>query len=322
MDKQSFLVLLQENHTRVSNFFSYEVETSIRLAITVHYTFAKQSFDAIEFSKVITHRQAPTKLTMLEYLTSRRCEAAIQYKLATYLALHNHYEEELKRLEMNERLLVTAGFRRSPYVDLSSLFLTDAAHAKRAVYLYQEMRKHHVFLTGKDDIPYAVLLTKNPCTIQLQAKTMRMYYDALVKKGLKQGGRLQTMAQLLTLYDEQFQPLLVEYVMMLESTFTAYATNIKKQYYPYIALLALTATDTVKIEHIILLTKELQALEVFHSAPDDAFTTAVHFIMYELIEAQLVHATNAPLLLEALSVSDFLMDLMLFRGFDILDFLS
>ena len=51
--------------------------------------------------------------------------------------------------------------------------------AEQAKKLYDEMKKHHFFLTSDDDYAYAVLLGKRGLNPVDHAKSMRTYYDAL-----------------------------------------------------------------------------------------------------------------------------------------------
>ncbi|MER1987829.1 MAG: DUF4003 family protein [Solibacillus sp.] len=320
---QPLITLLEENYTRISNFLGYEVEAAICIPLAVQYTLAGKYFNGLEFEQLKRHLARPQKQSLLQWLTDFSRSQALHYKLVTYFVLHTNREEEYVRVVKGERLLEEAGFNRSHYQSIAALFLLDDKHAKRAKLLHEEMKRHHYFLTGKDDIPYAVLLTRKEGNITKQAETIRHYYDVLQENGFKKGDSLQAMTQLLTLYSEDVEETLMEYVQAICTMLEENGIDVKKRHYPYIALLALTGTTTVQLQEMIALTKQLQQLNLFEAEPVYALLIAIYYLIYQMQDTkQLVHLTDVSLLLDALTVSDLLWDFTFFFGFDILDLLT
>lgn len=321
MDKLNFLSLLQQNYDRISNFFGYDKATAIRIPLAVQYTFSRETFSGVAFEKNVEKIQKENaKQSFVELITTFSSTSTLSYKLAAYLVLHKTSQKEVERLIENGQYLVAAGFKKSPYQNIAAVFLNDAAHAKRAKKLHEEMRKHHYFLTGKDDIPYAVLLTKDLADAQVQAQTMRTYYDHLINQGFKGGDSLQAACQLLTLYNEQFQPEFVDYISAIKAALASKEILVKKRHYPYLAVLALTASTTAIVENIADMTKALSTLKMYQGDHVYPLMTAIHYVVHEMIEAEkLVQLTDISSLMQALDVSDFLLDFTFFFGLDILD---
>lgn len=324
MDKQNELALLEQNYKQITNFLGYDYAVSIRIPLAVQYTFSRETFSGVAFEKIVKELQkGDTKKFFTESLLTLSKTSTLSYKLAAHLALHATPYEEATRLLTNDGYLLQEGFKKSPYNKIASIFLTDAAHAQRAKKLHEEMRKHHYFLTGKDDIPYAVLLTKENTNIKLQAQTMRDYYDQLAQRGFKIGDSLQATTQLLTLYNEQFQPMLVDYIVALQEKLISFEITIKKRHYPYLAVLALTGATTDVVAEIAVLFKQLSALKMFKGEKEYIIMTAIQFIIRDMMEAgQLVHLTDISLIMRAVEANGLLMDFTFSFGIELLDFLN
>lgn len=316
---QSFITLIEENEMRVSNFLGHEIDAAIRIPLATQYALAGKNFDGLAFEALKQQLKRPQKLSLLGWLTDFSRSTTLHYKLITYFALHPNREKEYERVIQGERMLEEAGFLRSHYQSIAALFLVDAAHARRAKLLHAEMKRHHYFLTGKDDIPYAVLLTKETGNIEQQAKTMRYYYDMLQENGFKKGESLQTMTQLMTLYADNVEETLLSYIQVIAAKLEE-VVPVKKRHYTYIALLALIGTTTAQLQAVIELTEQLQQLAMFKTEPVYALIIAIYYSVYQMKEMeQLVHLTDVSLLLDALTASDLLWDFAIFHGFDILD---
>lgn len=324
MEKQQFLSRLKQNYERVSNFFGYEIATSIRIPLAVQYTFSRETFSGIHYENTLKKLQKETpKQTFMQFISNVSNKSILSAKIETYLVLHENPQQEIERLVKNEKILEKAGFKNSSYQNIAAIFLQDEAHAKRAKVLHEEMRKYHYFLTGKDDIPYAVLLTKDGTNIQVQAQTMRIYYDKLAKRGFKSGQNLQAMSQLLTLYNEQFQPVIANYVAAIKVALEEKQIHVKKSHYTYLALLALTGTNEELIGEIVQLTELFLTSEPFITDKVYALMTAIHYIIHEQVEAQqIMQLTELGLLLQAMELSDFLLDFTINFSFDLFDFFT
>ncbi|WP_339196609.1 DUF4003 family protein [Solibacillus sp. FSL R5-0449] len=321
MDQTAFIQLLKNNNERMELFFGSDVQSNARIPLAVQFTFSRETFNGPLFEKNVKgiHSQK-SKQSFFEFFSTPSNKSVLTYKMLGHFVLHPQPEQELHRVRSNEKALLSAGFKSSGYLHIASLFLTDEAHAKRAKILHNEMKKHHYFLTGKDDIPYAVLLTKKQSNPVNLAETMRKYYDALHSEGFKNGDALQAMTQLLSLYDEEFQPVLTEYVVAMRQSFINSGVKVKKRFYPYIALLAVAGATSEVVDEIVEMERMLAKLSMFMGMQPYALMVAVQFVLKNLIENDTLSNFNDSLLfMQALTMSDYIGDLPFLLAIDILD---
>lgn len=321
MDQKTFIQLLKHNYERMELFFGSDLSNKIKIPLAVQFTFSRETFNGTQFEANVKkiHNQKPRQ-TFTEFFSTTTNSSTLTYKILAHVILHTEPEQELQRLISNEKVLINAGFKNSAYQNIAALFLTDGAHAIRAKDLHDEMKKHHFFLTGKDDIPYAVLLMNQQKNPEKLAQTMRQYYDVLMKTGFKSGDALQAMSQLLTLYNEVYEPVLVDYIVAIKQSFTEHNIKVKKKYYPYLALLALAAATSEVVDEIIEMKKDLVKLAMYAGEQEYALMTATQFILQNLIENdQLADFKDSLLFMQALGVSDFINDVTFFVALDILD---
>ena len=321
MDKKHFITSLQQNYDSMSLFFSADITTAIKVPLAVQYSFSRETFNGMQFEAQMKNLQRKAvKQSLVEFLSTVSTKSALSYKVATHLILHDQPKEEIKRIGQNEAYLEAAGFTSCTYQSIAAIFLIDEAHAKRAKQLHSEMKKQHQFLTGKDDIPYAILLTQEQADTKLQAQTMRRYYDALVQQDFKRGDALQAMSQLLTLYGLQFEPLLVDYAVAIHAYLKRENEKIRRNFYPFIAMLALAGANEDVLGDISTLNRELKQLSMFALEPWLALMTAMQFVLQQLIENDHLQQFNDSLLfLQALNMSDFLHDASFTIAFNIFD---
>lgn len=323
MDQTAFIQLLNYNNERMELFFGADVPSTARIALAVQFTFSRETFNGPVFErdvKDLHDNNGKSKQTFFEFFSTPSNKSVLTYKMLAHFALHPQPEQELHRLKLNEKALMNAGIKNSGYQQIAALFLQDEAHAGKAKVLHDEMKKHHFFLTGKDDIPYAVLLTKKQKDPAKLARTMRKYYDALHGKGFKNGDALQAMTQLLPLYDEEFQPVLVDYVVAMKESFINKSVKVKKKFYPYLALLALVGATSEVVGEIIEMEKALVRLPMFMDMQPYALMTAAQYVLKKLIENDMLATFNDSLLfMQALEMSDYIGNIPFLLAFDILD---
>ena len=321
MEKATFITNLEQNFERISLFFGLGLPTNIQIPLAVQFTFSRETFNGIQFEAKLKKLQIDhSKQTLLEFFSNVSNQSVLSYKIFAHLTLHKEPEQELMRLKTNEQTLLEVGFKNSTYQKIAALYLEDATHAKRAKQLHDEMKKLHPFLTGKDDIPYTVLLTAQQANANEQAKTMRRYYDFLTKHNFKKGDALQAMTQLLTLYSAQYEQVLADYVVAMKETFTKRNLKVKKKLYPYIALLALAGATTEVINEIAEIQVSLHQLKMFSTEPQYALMTAAQFVLHDLIEHEKLNDFKESILfIQALDMSNFLSDINLLVALEILD---
>lgn len=321
MDQTAFIQLLKNNNERMELFFGAGVQSNARIPLAVQFTFSRETFNGPLFEGNVKdiHSQK-SKQSFFEFFSTPSNKSVLTYKMLTHFLLHPQPEQELYRVSLNEKALLNAGFKSSGYKRIAALFLIDEAHAKKAKIFHDEMKKYHFFLTGKDDIPYAVLLTKKQNNPVKLAGTMRKYYDALHGNGFKKGDALQAMTQLLPLYDGEFQPVLVDYVVAMKQSFINRGVKVKKRFYPYLALLALAGAETEVVDEIVEMEQRLVKLPMFVDMQAYALMTAAQYVLKSLMENNMLSDFNDSLLfMQALAMSDYIGDIPFLLAFDILD---
>lgn len=321
MDQTAFIQLLKNNNERMELFFGADVQSNARIPLAVQFTFSRETFNGPLFEKKVKdiHSQK-SKQSFFEFFSTPSNKSVLTYKMLAHFVLHPQPEQELQRVRLNEKALLNAGFKSSGYQRIAALFLMDEAHAKKAKILHDEMKRYHFFLTGKDDIPYAVLLMKKQSDPVKLAETMRKYYDTLHGKGFKNGDALQAMTQLLPLYDEEFQPVLVDYVVAMKQSFINSGVKVKKRFYPYLALLALAGATSEVVGEIVEMERSLVKLPMFMDLQAYALMTAGQYVLKSFIENDMLSDFNDSLLfMQALAMSDYIGDIPFLLAFDILD---
>ncbi|MEK5078624.1 DUF4003 family protein [Solibacillus sp. FSL W7-1436] len=321
MDRTAFIQLLKNNNERMELFFGSDVQSNARIPLAVQFTFSRETFNGPLFERNVKdiHNQK-SKQSFFEFFSTPSNKSVLTYKMLAHFVLYPQPEQELQRVELNEKALLNAGFKSSGYQRIAAIFLMDEAHAKSAKILHDEMKKHHYFLTGKDDIPYAVLLTKKQGDPVKLAETMRKYYDALHSKDFKNGDALQAMTQLLPLYDEEFQPVLVDYVVAMKQSFINSGVKVKKSFYPYLALLALAGATSEVVGEIVEMEHALIKLPMFNEMQAYALMTAAQYVLKNLVENDTLSEFNDSLLfMQALAISDYIGDVPILLAIDILD---
>lgn len=115
------------------------------------------------------------------------------------------FSDEVERIEA---LFKEAGMKRgSVYSQLAALLLllngrargrdVDAALVARYGALYREMKSHHGFLTGQDDLPACALLAREDGTPQELAARCERFYDGLRDLGFRRGNALQGVSHIM-----------------------------------------------------------------------------------------------------------------------------
>ena len=311
METSAFIDHLQANYDRVFNYLGGGTKPDILIGLASKYTLAGATYSGVVFQRFVDdlHHKS-TEDSWLSTFNNITTVSNLGYKVAAHILLHPESERQLERLGQNERYLQEAGFKKNTYRTIAALLVLDQAHVKRARLLYDEMHKFHPLLTGKDDIPFAVLLTTDAeQDIVTRAATMNRYYEQLKVNGFKIGDTLQALSQLLTMYSVHYEPNLVPYVTQLKKEFEQHQIKVKKMHYPYIGLLALVATDTELVRDIVALYKELSAMKMFNGVKELAFTVAIQKQIQQLQEVkETITLTDFPKLTQALEHADLALD--------------
>lgn len=280
-----FIQMLEQNYTKVFNYTGGHPDLRIVASLAAQYTYAGRTYSGVE------HQTVMDKMTSGEpkFRVFRPCSnnMGLLYKVAANLVLQGNMEENTKVVEERDTLLGERGFVRSPYRVISSFFVKDKAHADRAKRLYDEMNKHHPILTRKSDFPLAVLVTAaEDDSIVLRAQTMHDYFSALRTSGYKAGDSLQTLTQILTLYDAHFHKELADYVTQLKIELENKGIHIKRLHYPFIGILALAAADVQVVEEIVILEGQLRKTKALKAVKELALIIAIQKLVRDYGDVQ------------------------------------
>jgi hypothetical protein len=115
------------------------------------------------------------------------------------------FSDELVRIEA---LFKLEGLNRgTTYSHLAALLLmlhaqargdrVEAARVRRYGEVYAEMKRHHSFLTGQDDLPASALLSGLDGTAKELASRCERFYEGLRDLGFRRGNALQTASHIL-----------------------------------------------------------------------------------------------------------------------------
>ena len=300
-----FIQTLEKNYANVFNYTGGHPNLRLIAALAVQYTFAGRLYSGVEHQAMMDRMESEDPL--FRVFRSCRKNIGLYYKMAAYLLLQGSMEERALKVEEKDALLGEHGFAHSPYRVISAFFLEDKAHAGRAKRLYDEMNRLHPILTRKSDIPLAVLVTaRGDENIPLHARTMNDYFEALRKRGFKAGDSLQTLTQILTMYDIHFHMELAEYVTQLKIELENKGIHIKKLHYPFIGILALSAADLQVVGEVALLEGLLRETTVLRRVKELALIVAIQKLVRDHAEIQeAIDTTSAIHWEEILEMGDF-----------------
>ncbi|KGR86747.1 DUF4003 family protein [Lysinibacillus odysseyi] len=275
-----FIQMLEKNYTKVFNYTGGHPDLRTVVSLAAQYTYANRTYSGVE------HQAVMDKMTSGKgpFHVFRPCSRNIGllYKVAASLLLDGNIEESALQVEKKDSLLDEHRFGQSSYRVISSFFLKDKKHAGRAKKLYDKMSKHHPILTRKSDFPLAVIVTApEDSDIDLYAQTMHDYFDALHMLGFKAGDSLQTLTQILTLYDAHFQQEFAEYVAQLKIELEKKGIHIKRIHYPFLGILALSAADTQVIVKVVMLEEQLRNSKALKGVKELALIIAIQKFVRE-----------------------------------------
>lgn len=260
MNDEQFVKAFQDNYQRVFNYIGGGggVEQHFYMSLASKYTLANKQYSGVQLQKIVDQLQKEGLF---------RLESTVVYKLAAQLFHETNITNTILRLNVNDQLLNDVKFRKSSFRTIGALFLKDDEHAKRAKQLFNAMNRNQRILTSKEDIPYVVYLTANKeAEIKIQSETIYQYYNGLKAMGFLRGNHLQALAQIMTIYDAEFNGTFMYYVVQLKEELIKRSIKVKKIHYPYLGLLALTATNETKVNEIVTIHNLLMELKIFKHA--------------------------------------------------------
>lgn len=286
--------LIEQTFSEVSKTAGWTVDKRIALAVTNIYLSRKLPFDAN------VHEGAVETIKKNEGWTSPLRSHLLHVAAALIAVKEENVESSLKLINENQQKLNNTGFWKTSYTYLAALLMKNPEEAVRARGLYEEMKKHHKFLTSNEDIPYAVLLGNREGSIEERAATMNMYYRDLREQGFTMGNDLQWLSQVMTFDSPSYDPGMVGRVLAIHQFFKEENIKIRLTQYPVLGFLAVTRVDGKALQEIVQNTRELEKNKIFRWYKDMAFSTAVQQAMTDNLEAQDISAMTFSTSLETL----------------------
>lgn len=313
MSDEQFIKDFQINYTKVFNYTGGHDSELMNLLAT-KYTLAKREFSGVKIQKTLEE---------IQLKLGKPIDIKSGYALAFSLFQTNNFNDELENLSESVELLLQAEFKPSSHLILGAFYLNkeDLKHIERARILFNELNRQQRFLTSKEDIPYIIYLTKQDADGFVQANTIVQYYTELRKHHFAMGNHLQALAQILTLYDPVYHPVLIQYVVRLKDELLLRDVKVKRHHYTYLGVLALAATNEFKIEEIVSLYRQLVRIPPFKGAKEQALTVAIQKVIQDVLEVQnLVHMSSLSKLGEIVDMLDVV--LIIDFSFDIFSFID
>ena len=308
MNNEQFIKALQDNYNRLFNYTGGH-DTQLMVSIACKYTLAQKQFSGVVLQKIIEEIQEN-----VEPAFHLRLGTVTDYKLAFHLLQQEDRIQEMNRIVANNLTLGEVNFKQTIYRIIGALYLNQTnslEHAKRAKQLYEEMNRNQRFITSKEDIPYVVFLTANSeVQPKVQADTILNYYSGLRNNKFTMGNHLQALAQIMTFYSEDFSKLLLQYVVKLREELIESGVKLKKRHYPYLGVLALSATDSLKMNDLTSLHHQLMELKIFKNAKEYALVAAIQKNVQNLVEFDnLIDITALTSLLTIFDIVDLALEL-------------
>ncbi|QCR34233.1 DUF4003 family protein [Lysinibacillus sp. SGAir0095] len=307
MSEEQFIKAFQDNYNRLFNYTGGH-DIQLMHSLACRYTLAQKQFSGVILQKIIEEIQESGEKAL-----PTRLESNTSYKLAFHLLQQEDRNKEIKHIIANDLLLDQVKFKKTPHRIVGALFLqpSNLEHAQRAKQLYDEMNRNQRFLTSKEDIPYAVFLTANSnVQPKTQADTIMKYYSNLRNNQFTMGNHLQALAQIMTVYSEDYNKIMLEYVVKLREELIERGVKVKKLHYPYLGVLALAATDNSKINELTSLHNQLMGQKIFKNVKDYALIVAIQKIVHDLVEVHnLIDISGLTSILTLFDIVDFVLEL-------------
>ena len=295
-NSMDFVKQYVHTHEQVYNFFG---ETSKRtMLLAANYTLAGKSFSGMTLQK----KREELVLLNKDVSYSFR-ENLISENLAVQFLIGDENNTDLECFFNRVKILVDVGFPKKSNTLSAALYLTDeVGHAERGYKLHKEMKKFHPFLTGADDIPISIFITRYPhIKVEGLAKLMNDYYNEL-KGTFKMGEALQQLSQLLTLWSPTYNEHLVPYVKQLKLELEKQKVTVSHKHYPLIGILALNVSNHHVIEEVISFYNKLKNTKLLKHNKDIALIIAIKkIILQNKKELELVELAGTPQITDLLN---------------------
>ncbi|MGS0418343.1 DUF4003 domain-containing protein [Bacillus cereus] len=263
------------------------------MMIAAMYAGSDKMFDLGRFLEISSYIK--DQVGMFSYLKSYH-----RFVVAATLDIHFTYYKEAfqKFLDLYERL-VTGGFSRSIFTYLAAtVLLTEEnqqydTRIQRSIQVYKRMKEDHLFLTGTNDYPLAVLLAGQSENVETLMDRVECLYQKLATAGLRKGNDLQFLSHILSLKKDVSEDMLVAQCTNIWNLLKQEKIKVKQMHYPAIGLLALLEDGEKEVHSIRAFIEKLQGDKLFRWHTDTNILIAIQlFVSQKGAES---HATNTGL---------------------------
>ncbi len=192
---------------------------------------------------------------------SRSLQFIIASMLLGYGDTARAFLQEVKRVRSVFR---TEGIRRAAvYETMTILILRTQAQqkpitinsVKRLKDIYEEMKAHHWWLTGPEDLPVCAILCGQDHSVQQITQKSEDIYQALAKKKHRKGDTLQATANILSMVPDNAAKIAKRFVELAEG-FRKSGVSIWQSDYDELAILTFLNHSTRRIVDNVLTHRE------------------------------------------------------------------
>jgi len=274
---------LEETYSQVENAVGWSIDKRIILSIASYYVTTGKAFNGQRFLTV-----SDTIKDKSSWTSPLRSQA--HYMLVAFLENKGQDPSEaVDAVLAKHDLLKEAGFKRSSHSYLTTLLMSDyveeqASEVTSAMALFNEMKKHHPFLTSADDYLYAMMLGKMEGNAVELADTMNRYYRELRKQGFYMGNELQWMSQVLTYKGTEYDENIVSRTVSIRDQLKATGVKVRMSHYVMVAFLAVLNVTDMQLQHVIETYNELSKMKLFKWYKDMGLPVAIQLETKHMID--------------------------------------
>jgi len=184
---------------------------------------------------------------------------------------YKHPEDAFIRIRDHIDLLKANGFKKAQFqpmmcYTLDSLLFADKIQdmaiqtesyrvsvVEKAKEVYEHMKANHPWITGGDDYGLALIIAH----ANKDMDRVESMYEGLHNRGLKKGNDLQSLANILSLTEDNESDIIERVLEFMEISKTK-GLKINTTMYSGLGLIALVENDHKHLEHVIEVTNELK----------------------------------------------------------------
>ena len=217
--------------------------------------------------------------------------------------------DEVKRVE---GIFRQHGLRRGGIYETMAILVMRQRHDLKPIpassvarfgELYEEMKRHHWWLTGPDDFPACAILVGEDGAAGEIGQKVEDIYQALTDAGFSQGDPLQTAANLLYLAHVEPSRLADRYRLLAEG-FRSQGVSIWQSDYDELAILSFLDHPTSRVVERVL--EHRRQMEALRPKPDSSLTfnlaAGIAFMDLVQLDDDLKTITDAKALLDMQAV--------------------